>query len=257
MIISLGQLEVFFLILARVAGVFIMAPLFSTRSFAASGKIALAVWIAMVLWFVTPVVPNLPTGMLSFFTALAVEVAVGFTIGFICNILFTALQSAGEIIDLQMGLSVAQALDPVFGSVISIVGRMIFFVTLTIFITVNGHHMILSAFHQSFSALPAGKLPNFTSPDLVVQMMGLGQALWMTAIKLAAPVVLLIFLADFTFGIVSRVAPQVNVFMLGFQVKPFIGLFGVLLISPFLVKYVGKVIESFGEEIIRFLMAIK
>jgi flagellar biosynthetic protein FliR len=152
--------------------------------------------------------------------------------------------------DLQMGLSVATALDPVFGSVISIIGRLAFFTALIIFLTADGHHLVLSAFHQSFTYLPAGKMANFASPALALQMIELGSTLWLTAIKLAAPAVLLIFLSDFTFGIVSRVAPQVNVFMLGFQVKPSLGLLGILLSLPFIVKYINRLIEFMAEQMV-------
>lgn len=257
MIISVPQLEVLIFIIARIGGVFIQAPLFSSRSFPAFGKTAFVVWLAIVLWFVTPATPVLPDNLFPFVLALIAEVALGFLIGFISNLIFIAIQSAGEIIDLQMGLSVASALDPVFGAVISIVGRLTFFMALIIFLTFDGHHLLLSAFHQSFSVIPAGKIANFASPDLAVQMMQLGQTLWTTAIKLAAPVVLLIFISDFTFGIVSRVAPQVNVFMLGFQVKPFLGLFGIMLTVPFMIKYIGKLIEMIGEQLVQLLAILK
>lgn len=257
MIISLAQLEVYLLLLARIAGVFIQVPVLSSRSFPSSAKIALAVWLSIVLWFVTPVNPVLPTTLLSFILTMIAEVTIGFIIGFICNVIFIAVQSAGEIIDLQMGLSVATALDPIFGAVVSIIGRLAFFVGLITFLCLDGHHLILSAFHQSFTLLPVGKIGNFFSYQLLSQILELGSMLWMTAIKIAAPAILLIFLSDFTFGIVSRVAPQVNVFMLGFQVKPVLGLFGIILTLPFLVKYISKLIEIMGEQLIQFLQIIK
>ena len=117
--------------------------------------------------------------------------------------------------------------------------------------------MLLAAFHHSFEFLPAGKLANFISNDFAVQTFALGSSLWLTALKLAIPVILLIFIVDFTFGIVSRVAPQVNVFMLGFQVKPYVGLFGIMLMTPLLIKYLGKVIELMLAESTKFLMYIK
>jgi flagellar biosynthetic protein FliR len=178
-------------------------------------------------------------------------------IGFIVNIIFLAVQSAGEVADLQMGLSVATALDPVFGSVISVIGRLAFFTALIVFITADGHHLVLSALHQSFTVLPAGKLANFSSPQLAMQMIELGSTLWITAIKLAAPAVLLIFISDFTFGIVSRVAPQVNVFMLGFQVKPSLGLLGILMSLPFIVKYINRLLEFMAEQLLVLANTIK
>ena len=257
MIISIQQLVVFVLILARVAGVLLQAPIFNSRSIAFLGKTTLAIWLSIVLWFVTPVHQSLPESLAALILALIFEVGIGFVIGFICNIIFIAVQSAGEIMDLQMGLSVATALDPTFGSVISVIGKLAFYTAIIIFITADGLHLILAAFHQSFSYLPVGKLANFSSPALAQQIIGLGSTLWLTAFKLAIPAVLLIFISDFTFGIVSRVAPQVNVFMLGFQVKPSLGLLGLLMSLPFIVKYINKLLEIMSQQLIQLANTIK
>ncbi len=256
MILSTAQLQVFFFLLARIGGVFISAPIFSSRSFVAPTKIAFAVWLSLLLWFVTPVTSQLPTSVVGFVIVLAAEVAFGYAIGFIANLLFIALQSAGELIDAQMGLSVATALDPSIGQVISIIGRLVMFVSLIVFLELDGHHLILAAFHQSFSVLPAGQVADFSHYSMVAQIANLGAALWLTAVKLAIPSILLIFLADFTFGIVSRVAPQVNVFMLGFQVKPLLGLFAISLTLPFLVRYINNMLGTLGSEVLKFIMIV-
>lgn len=244
------------MILARIAGVFIQAPIFNSRSIPFLAKTAIAVWLSIVLWFVTPV-KALPASFLLFVLFLVSEAAIGFIIGFICNVIFIAVQSAGEIMDMQMGLSVATALDPLFGAVISVIGRMTFYLALIIFITANGHHMLLSALHQSFTFLPVGMFANFTSPKLAVQMIEIGSLLWVTAIKLSVPIVLLIFIADFTFGIVSRVAPQVNVFMLGFQVKPLLGLVGIMFALPFMVKYINHLLELMVQQVALLSVSLK
>jgi len=256
MILSPVQLQVFFFLLARLAGIFISAPLFSSRSFVTPAKVAFCVWLALLLWFVTPVTSHLPASLAGFVIVLAAEVAFGYAIGFIANLLFIAIQSAGELIDAQMGLSVASALDPSIGQVISIIGRLVMFVALLIFLELDGHHLLLSAFHQSFTVLPAGQVADFTHYNMVAQFANLGGALWLTAVKLAIPAILLIFLADFTFGIVSRVAPQVNVFMLGFQIKPLLGLFAISLTLPFLVRYINNMLGVMGSEIIKFIMIV-
>lgn len=257
MIITLGQVIAGLLILGRVAGVFIQAPILSSRSVSTQLKTAMAVWIAIALWFVVPLSGNLPTSIPFFILALVSEVAIGFMIGFICNIIFIAVQSAGEIMDLQMGLSVATALDPVFGSVISVVGKLTFFLALMIFLNVNGHHLIFTSLHQSFTTIPAGGPINIFNSALTQQVLLLGKNLWLIALALATPTVLMIFLSDFTFGIVSRVAPQVNVFMLGFQVKPSLGLFGLLMAAPIWVKYVANLVEKMGEEIVKLMVILQ
>jgi flagellar biosynthesis protein FliR len=167
------------------------------------------------------------------------------------------VQAAGEIIDLQMGLSVATALDPVFGTTVSIIGRLAFNLALVLFLILNGHHLLFSSLHQSFTTVPAGAPLNIFNPALQIQLIDLGKYLWTTSLTLAMPAVLLIFLSDFCFGIVSRVAPQVNVFMLGFQVKPSLGLIALLLSLPLIVKYISTLISFMGEEVLRLILILK
>jgi flagellar biosynthetic protein FliR len=257
MILSVAQVEVFLFILARIVGVFIQGPLFSSRSFPAPAKLAFAIWLSIVLWFVTPISPVLPTSLVGFIVILVAELVLGFLLGFICNMLFLGVQAAGELIDMQMGLSVAQALDPVFGAVISVIGRLTFFVALIVFLILDGHHLLLSAFHHSFVVIPVGKPANFIAGPLIFQLFDVSALLWTTAIKIAAPAILLIFLSDFTFGIVSRVAPQVNVFMLGFQVKPMLGLFTIAITMPFIIKQIGGLILVMGQQVTQLLLILK
>lgn len=258
MIISLPQLEVFFFIFARIAGIFIQAPVLSSRSIPSIAKTAMAIWIAAVLWFSVPVnISLIPQSFGGFMVILGTEVIIGFLIGFTCNVIFLAIQSAGELIDLQMGLSVSQAFDPVFGATVSIVGRMLFFVAITTFLILNGHHLIFSILHQSFRILPTPATINLSNPALLSTMLGLGQILWTTALQLSGPILLIIFLSDFTFGIVSRVAPQVNVFMLGFQVKPALGLIVILITLSLFIKHIGSLLGIMGEEVLKLLIYLK
>ncbi len=249
-------LSVLILIVGRVAGIFTVAPVFSSREIPGSIRMALIVWISLLLWYVVPVNPSLPQTPSGFVFVLCTQVLIGLLMGFVCNLIFLGVQSAGEIVDLQMGLSVASAFDPAFGAVTSIVGRLAFYLALAIFLVVNGHHMILSAFYQSFQILPVGSAPNIFSPALASQMIDLGKMLWITAFKLAGPGILLIFLLDFSFGLVSRVAPQVNVFMLGFQIKPSLGLIAILITLPFWVRTISDMIATMGVESLNLLQAL-
>lgn len=258
MVISVAQLSVFLLIVSRISGIFLFAPVFSSRNFYTIGKVALAIWTAAVLWFIVPIqVEQVPVTWGPLITTILTQFTIGVIIGFFCNTIFLAVQAAGEIIDLQMGLSVASALDPNFGSVISVVGRLSFFIALIAFLTFNGHHMILSGLHQSFNAIPLGAVVDFSKPQLMMQMVGLVSFLWLTAIQLSAPAILIIFLMDFSFGIISKVAPQVNVFMLGFQIKPSLGLISILVTAPILIKHINGLVEKMAEEIIKLFMYIR
>jgi len=250
MVISLPQIEIFLLILARVTGIFFDAPLFSAKSIPGPVKVCAAIWISAVLWFVIPV-KYLPDSMPAFILALFMEVFIGYTIGFVASIVLQSAQAAGDILDMQMGLSVANVLSPTTGTMTSITGTFIYLIALLTFLIVNGHHLVLSAIHQSFIGIPLVSFLDFSRPDLMLQVIELLKFFWITTIQLCAPILLLIFLSDFAFGIVSRVAPQVNVFMLGFQVKPSLGLFGLMLISPLLISHMLTLISQSSTDIAR------
>lgn len=256
MVLTLPQVEVFMMVLARTAGIFLLAPVFNTRTFPTLGKIALIIWISVVLWFVVPVSPALPDGMLPFALLLIKELLTGAIIAFICHVLFSAVQSAGDIIDLQMGMSIATALDPSTGMVTTIVGKLTYYIAITVFLILNGHHMVLAAVNQSFRAIPVGA-PIVFDQNIVLQMISVSSNMFLIAVQLASPALLLIFLSDFAFGIVSRVAPQVNVFMLGFQVKPTLGLLAILFSLPLLISNISVIIGQMTQEIIRTFSIIK
>lgn len=255
MVLSIQQIEIYLLILARIAGLFIEAPVFSAKSIPASIKVVVALWLAALLWFVVPV-KYLPDTQIMFLFAMSVEVLIGYAIGFTSSLLLQSAQAAGDILDLQMGLSVANVLSPTTGTSTSITGAFLYLVALIVFLLVNGHHMVLSALHQSFVALPIFSVPNFSSPNMLLHIIDLLSFFWIATIQLCAPILLLIFLIDFSFGIVSRVAPQVNVFMLGFQVKPSLGLFGLMLISPLLINHIITLMGQLGTEITNTIMIL-
>lgn len=248
---TLIQLEVFFLILARIGGLFSRAPIITTRGMPNLARTALAVFTSIILWFVIPLPARLPNNFFSFALALVNEVILGFLIGFICYLIIVIFQAAGEIMDLQMGLSVSKTLDPAFGLEISIIGRLVYMFGLVVFVLINGHHLMFSALNTSFSLFPIAGSVNY-SLGFLNQLVKIITDLWVVAIQLAAPVVLLIFLFDFAFGLVSKVAPQVNVFMLGFQVKPFLGVLIFLFALPI---FAGK-IESLIEQLLPTILTV-
>jgi flagellar biosynthetic protein FliR len=257
MIITIPQLGVFLLIIDRIAGLVIEAPIFSTRLIPAMVKVCLAIWISIVLWFVVPLKAVLPADAGAFVLAMLIEFMIGFTIGFVCNMIFSAVQAAGDIIDMQMGMSIATVISPTTGGVVSIIGMISFFFAMVIFLVANGHHLILSSLVQSFRVLPIGMPIDPGNGKMMIFLMELLKSFWLIAIQLSAPIVLLIFIADFTFGIVSRVAPQVNVFMLGFQVKPSLGLAGIAMTLPLLARHVTGLIAKMGEELIKLFAILR
>jgi flagellar biosynthetic protein FliR len=255
MIIEFAQIEILLLIMARLMGVFFFAPVFNARSIAIPIKMAFVFWVSAVLWFIVPV-QNLPESMAGLILQLFIEFLLGALIGFVCDLLFLAVQAAGSIIDLQMGLSVASILDPQTGTSTTIIGNLSFFIALVLFLLLNGHHLIVSALQRSFQVIPIGSYLTINQNYLSI-LQEVGVEFWVIAVQLCAPAVILIFFSDFCFGIVSRIAPQVNVFMLGFQVKPSIGMFGLLLTLPFLAGYFQGILGKMSEFVSKLLLILR
>ena len=142
------------------------------------------------------------------------EVLTGLLIGFAMGLVFAGVRAAGELIGFDLGLSIATAFDPETGSN-NIVGAFLYLVMLLVFILVNGHHFVLQALVLSYDAIPIG---GFTlSGPVADQLLGMTGIIFIVGVKCAAPIIVASFLMNVALAILSRVAPQVNVFMVEFS----------------------------------------
>jgi flagellar biosynthetic protein FliR len=171
--------------------------------------------------------------------------------GFVSFIIVRAVIAAGDIMGMQMGLSSANLFDPSQGVQTNVVSRLLNQAALLFFLVVNGHIMIFAALEKSFHLIPVYTAINFSAS--MPHLIDLGLTMWELAVRFAAPVILAIFLLDFAFGTISRVAPQVNVFMLGFQIKPSLGLFTLYLMMPLLVWRIVDVMQTILSRVIDLL----
>jgi flagellar biosynthetic protein FliR len=255
MILSVPQLQIFMLIMARVTGLMVEVPIFSDRTINRSTRLAIIFWISFVLWTVMPFESAIfPTTNLMFGLVLIKEAFVGFTIGLIIKLIFSGIEAGGELIGSQMGLSVATILNPASGSQQVVVTQLLRFLVIAIFLTMDGHHLILEALFRSYSAVSM-VTGNLNMLDSGLQVLRVGGELFKIALSIATPIMLVIFLLDFAFGMVARVAPQVNIFQLGFQMKPSLGMFIMLLTLPYLIDRITVYLGLTIEEVARMYQA--
>ena len=251
MILTLFQFQAFMLIMARIVGLFGQSAFYSFRNIPAIPKTAICFFITVVLWFTLPIPDNLPNTVGMFIVALIQEFLIGRLLGVISFIITKAILAAGDLMGMQMGLSSANQFDPTQGIQVNVVGRFFDLTALLFFVSIDGHIMILTAVQKSFTAIPVFSPVNFT--NAMPGLLNLGVVLWELAVRLAAPVILTIFLLDFAMGTVSRVAPQVNVFMLGFQVKPMLGMITLFLMMPILIWRIIEVMNKILERTISLM----
>ena len=162
-------------------------------------------------------------------------------------IILGAFEFAGELISYQAGLSMAQVVDPQGGFQITVISNLIELVALLLLFALNGHHVILKIIVQSFHTLPVGQfIPNATTIDRFVLATG---QLFVIAIKLSAPVLIVLFLIQVSLGVISKFVPNINILVTSFPLTIIFGLLFTGLALPFL----GEAITDYLRQVLEFL----
>lgn len=224
-------MESFFLILGRVSGLFLSAPIFSSRMIPGRVKGLIIILLAAAMAYFVPVHygQNLTTPAY-FLAALVLEMLIGYTIGFVAYLVLATIQLAGQVMDMQMGFAIVNVVDPQSGTQIPLMGNFTQILALLIFLIINGHHYLIQALVQSFNIIPVLGLSldnNFL--DLLVEM---SVKMFVIAVKIAAPVLVSVLISDIAMGFVARTVPQMNVFIVGMPLKILLGLVTLFIMLP-------------------------
>jgi len=216
----------------RVLALFSSAPVLSARSLSARTRVALAFFIALCA---QPGLANQP--VISLNDPLAVSVAaqqvlIGLSIGLAARIVFSAVELAGEVVGLQMGLNFAGFFDPATSSQSSTVGRFFGNTTMLLFVVTNGHLLLIHTVVASFGTFPLGQ--ETTSVLASMKLHQLGAMVFSYGLWIALPMVGILMFVNIVLGFMSRVAPQMNVFAIGFPLTVSAGLLGVAFTIPML-----------------------
>ncbi|MGG1598421.1 flagellar biosynthetic protein FliR [Paenibacillus naphthalenovorans] len=223
----------FLLILCRVTSFFVVSPVFSAQHVPAQFKIGLAFFTAFIAYFGVGTAAPMAMDSLYVLTVIR-EVLVGLCLGFIAYMFFTIVQIAGSFIDLQMGFGIANVIDPMTGAQSPILGNLKYIIALLLFLSFNGHHYLLEGIMRSYEWIPLdnnlfylnnnGQLSDF--------MIRTFSSVFSISFQIAAPLVVALFLADVGLGLLARVSPQFNIFVIGLPLKILLGFVMLLLLFP-------------------------
>jgi len=216
----------------RVLALFTAAPVFSSRSIPIRSKVALAFFIALAIQASLPDMPVVGFTDPQVVAVVLQQVGVGLAIGFAVRVVFSAVELAGEVVGFQMGLNFAAFFDPAIGAQSSAVARLFGQMTSLLFLVMNGHIMVLVAVHKSFTAFPVDQ--NFLQTLTHMKLQRLGADLFASALWISLPMVGMLMFTNLALGIVSRVAPQMNIFAVGFPITLVVGLIGIAVTLPML-----------------------
>ena len=214
----------------RVLALFGTLPVLGQRNVPLRARVALAFLIAFCAQATLPPMPVVPLASAQALLTLIQQLIIGVSLGFAVRIVFAAIEFAGEIVGLQMGLNFAGFFDPATGGQTTAVSRFFGVSVSWLFIVINGHLLLIAAVVQSFHAFPVSAEPFAFLRAAQPQVWG--AEVFRLGLWIALPLVGMLLFVNLVLGIISRVAQQMNIFAIGFPITLSVGLIGVLLTLP-------------------------
>ncbi|NLW24704.1 MAG: flagellar type III secretion system protein FliR [Clostridia bacterium] len=249
----LAQLPGYFIFLFRIIGVIFSAPVFSSRSVPVPVRIFFSLLLSTMVFLV--LAPSEEYNLdLGFIFLLISEFLVGIVIGFVANLLFSAIQLAGQSIDMQMCFGIVNVMDPQTGLQVPLMGTFQNLLAILVYLSINGHHQLIEALFLSYKIVPVNGL--IIKGALIEFLIQVTANMFVIALKLAAPLVGALFITDFVMGIIARTVPQMNVFLVGMPAKILIGFLLMFLILPFYIYLLNALFEGSLQDIFRGLRVL-
>ena len=211
----------FLLVFTRCATIMSVLPVFSGRQLSPHIRLGFSAFLAFLIARIVPDVVGITT-MTTFVMAVISQAAVGLVFGFLCTFVFAGIQFAGEIIDTQVGFAITNIINPLNGTNVSILGQLEITVASMLFFASDAHLWLIEGIADSFHILP---LPYASlNPQLMDHTMALFAASLLIVFKIASPIAVSLIITNVAMGLLARVAPQVNVFIVALPAQLGIGL---------------------------------
>lgn len=249
----LPEFQAFLVLISRIGGLVAALPVLSGRAVPVKVKAALILSLGILLapLIRLPVVPYDPVVLAA---GLVSEMAIGLAIGLAVRMFFSALEIAGEMIGVQMGFGVVQLFDPSTALQTSIIGQYFTLLASLIFLSLNGHLLLVATILSSYESIPAfgASLPGGMGDDIL----RLSHHMFLVGLKLAAPVLVIILLINILLALLGRAVAQINVFVLSFPITIAGGLAVLGLSTPFIVNLLVEEIERLQLTIHQLLNAL-
>ncbi|MDR5875290.1 flagellar biosynthetic protein FliR [Halomonas sp. CUBES01] len=235
---------------ARITAFMAASPLWGHSSVPNQAKVALAAVVAVVIAPVLPPMPEIPLMSWAGAGIMVEQILIGIAIGLVMHIVFAVVQATGEYIGLQMGLAFASFFDAASGTNIMVLSRILYMVTLLMFLAMNGHLMVLETLVMSFQSLPIGiGMLNPNAFELLARYAG---TIFASGMLLALPLVGSLLTINLALGILNRSAPQLTVFNIGFPTSLTVG----LILLMVLMTDLGRFLERLFSQGINFMQSL-
>lgn len=252
--LELNSIMLLSIVSCRMAGVIFFNPIFGRRNIPGIAKMGLSLGIAFNVVHMLNGVSVIDYSAIELILSMLKEFAVGYAMGFVVQLFLSIFHLGGELIDLQLGISMGSLYDPTTNSQISINGNLITIMYTLLFFITNSHITLLGIAIKSFQVIPIGLI--WINSEITLYIIELFAYILIYAVQLALPVIITEIIVEVAVGILMRVVPNINVFVVNLQLKLGIGMIVILTIIPVLVKYLGKLnmlmLESLEEILLYF-----
>lgn len=222
---------ILFLVFGRISGIFLLTPVFGSKNIPIPLKIGLAGFLTLIAFPIVTYSDKLSIiNIYQLLYYVLFEFFIGLIFGFVSLLILNSIYIAGVMIDRNIGFSIVSVMSPQDEAEIPITANFFYIIALLVFLTTDLHHTLIKAVLYSFEKIPLGyENINLLFIDKVVEIIKISFVL---GFKMAAPIVITIFITNILLGILSRAMPQMNVFMVGMPLKVFIGLITILIVLP-------------------------
>ena len=236
----------FAMVLTRISTFFLVAPVFSLPAVPVTIKVAATVMLSIFFSLINPPVAAAhQNSTVQAVLLLSCEATYGLALGAIASVLFATVKLAGRIIEDQMGLTMAEILDPLSeeqGQPLASLLEMIFVIA---FLAANGHHLLIRVIQHSYELFPAGKIP--TMAALAGNMLEATSMMLIAGLRLAAPMLAAMLVLLVALAILARIVPEMDIFFISFPLRIVLGLVMLVLFVPFLDGFVGEMAQLMAK----------
>ncbi|MBO5488351.1 MAG: flagellar biosynthetic protein FliR [Eubacterium sp.] len=252
MTFTIQNMEFYLLIFIRISGFVFTAPFFSYSTIPMRLKAAVSFFLAIIAIQMVPVETLDYVGVIGYSVLVLKEAAVGAILGFMCNLCFYIVNFAGQIMDMEMGLSMASMFDPMTRVQVTVTGNIYNYFIMLMLVVTNMHYYIIRAILDSFTYFNVGQAVFRSSlKDIMVDFMA---NYFVIAMRIVLPMFCCMLIINVVLGVLAKAAPQMNMFVVGMQIKVIAGLFILVLLVqtiPTVSDFIFTEMQNLISQVIR------
>ncbi len=236
------KLLAFFMVLTRISAFVLVVPVFSSQSIPVRIKAATTLLLTIFIFIVkAPYVSVASGSVLQIILLLGIEATYGLALGLIVALVFGVVGLYGRIVERQMGLALAEVIDPMTGERAQPLSMLLDMLFIIMFLAANGHHLFILTISRSYDVFSAGTMPSISV--LTAGVMDAGSTMFIAALRLAAPLLAAFLLLLVALGVMARVSPEMNILFISLPMRVGLGLIMTMVFIPFINGFVSEFAE--------------